>query len=108
MNAPFFVFNNLALITLHNTILSFEKNLRFLINFGALIPNLFLEFCQHVRFLSESSKNTENAPIEWLRKETTRYFSKIKVYVVSLVLSLVYKTVFGIFLAPLFGLKSVK
>jgi hypothetical protein len=30
-------------------------------------------------------------------KETTRYFTKTKVYVVSLVLSLVFKTVFGVF-----------
>jgi hypothetical protein len=30
--------------SLHYTIFSFEKNQRFLLNFGALIPNLFLEF----------------------------------------------------------------
>jgi hypothetical protein len=47
--------------------------------------------------LNESSKNTENALIEWPRKETTRYFTKTKVYVVCLVLSLVFETVFGIF-----------
>jgi hypothetical protein len=29
----------------------FEKNQRFLLNFGALSPNLFLDFSQHVRFL---------------------------------------------------------
>jgi hypothetical protein len=28
-----------------------KKNQRFLLNFGALIPNLFLVFFQHVRFL---------------------------------------------------------
>jgi hypothetical protein len=58
--------------------------------------------------LNESSKNTENALIEWLPKETTRYFPKIKVYVVSLDLSLIFKTVFGIVLAPLVYLESVK
>jgi hypothetical protein len=31
--------------------LSFEKNRRFLLNFGALSLNLFLYFSQHVRFL---------------------------------------------------------
>jgi hypothetical protein len=58
--------------------------------------------------LNESSKNTENALIEWLRKETTRYLTKTKGYVVFLALSLVFKTVFGIFLASLVCLKSVK
>jgi hypothetical protein len=57
---------------------------------------------------NKSSKNTENALIEWLQKETTRYFTKIIVYAVSLVLSLVFKTVFGIFLESLVLLKSVK
>jgi hypothetical protein len=47
--------------------------------------------------LNESSKNTENYLIEWLRKRTTRYFQKMKVCVVFLVLSIVLKTVFGIF-----------
>jgi hypothetical protein len=58
--------------------------------------------------LNESSKNTENAFIEWLLKKTIRYFTKIKVYVVSMVLSLVFKTVFEIFLARLACLKSLK
>jgi hypothetical protein len=58
--------------------------------------------------LNESYKNTEHALVEWLRNETTRCFTKTKIYVVSLVLSLVFKTVFGIFLAPLVCLKSVK
>jgi hypothetical protein len=31
--------------------LSFERNLRFLLNFGTLSPNLFLYFSQHARFL---------------------------------------------------------
>jgi hypothetical protein len=38
-------------------------------------------------------------PLVCLLKETTRYFMKTKVYVVCLVMSLVFKTVFGIFLA---------
>jgi hypothetical protein len=58
--------------------------------------------------LQESSKNTQNALIEWIRNETTRCFTKIEVYVVSKVLSLVFKTVFGIFLAHIFCLKSLK
>jgi hypothetical protein len=58
--------------------------------------------------LNESSKNTENALIEWLRKEITMFLTKTKVYLVSLILSLVFKTGFGIFLAPLSCLKSVK
>jgi hypothetical protein len=28
-----------------------EKNQRFLFNFGALSPNLFLDFSQHIRYL---------------------------------------------------------
>jgi hypothetical protein len=36
---------------------SFEKNQRFLLNVGALSPNLFLDFSQHVRFLRYSSMN---------------------------------------------------
>jgi hypothetical protein len=52
--------------------------------------------------LNESSKNTQNA----LRNETnTRHFTKTKV---SLILSPVFRTVFGIFLAPLVCLKYVK
>jgi hypothetical protein len=36
-------------------------------------------------FLNKSSKHIENALIEWLRKETTRYFWKLKyTYLVSL------------------------
>jgi hypothetical protein len=45
--------------------------------------------------LNESSKNTENALIEWLWKATARYFMKTQV--VSLVLSLVLKTLWNIF-----------
>jgi hypothetical protein len=53
--------------------------------------------------LNESFKKTESALIEYLCKVTSRYFTKIKINVVSLVLSLVFKTVFGVFLG-----KSVK
>jgi hypothetical protein len=70
--------------------------------------NLIPDFQVPEIILNESSKNTENALIEWLPKETTKYFPNTKVYVVSLDLSLVFKTVFGIFLAPLVYLKSVK
>jgi hypothetical protein len=93
-----------AIITLPNTISSLEKIHRFLLNFGALSPNLFLDFpARQFReiILKKSSKNTQNALIEWLWQESTRYFTKIEVCVVSLVLSLVFKTVFKIFLAPL-------
>jgi hypothetical protein len=77
--------------------------------FGALSPNLFLAVRQVSEIMFyESSKNTENALIEWLGKDNTRYFTKIKVYVVYLFMSLVFKTVFEILLAPLVGLKSVK
>jgi hypothetical protein len=51
-------------------------------------------------------KKTENALIEWRRKETTKYFPETKVYVVYL--SLVFKTVLGIFLAPLVCLIRVQ
>jgi hypothetical protein len=54
----------------------------------------------------ESSKKNKNALIEWLRKETTKYFTKTKKYVVSLILSLVFKTVFAIFLAHLHSGKN--
>jgi hypothetical protein len=77
-----------------NKFLSFEKN-----QISARqVPEIIL---------SESSKDSENALIEWLQKETTRYFPKTKEYVVSFVLSLACKTVFGIFLGPLVCLKSV-
>jgi hypothetical protein len=65
-----------------------------------LIANLYADQVLEI-FLNESSKNTENALIEWLRKETTRYFTKTKVYVVSSVLSLFFKI-------SLVCLKSVK
>jgi hypothetical protein len=65
-------------------------------NFGALSPNLFLDFSQHVRFLwlffNKSSKKTENAS-----ERDNKIFPKTKKYVVSLVLNLVFKIVFGIF-----------
>jgi hypothetical protein len=44
-------------ITLPNTILAFEKNQRFLLIFGALSPNLFLDLSQHVQFLRLPSIN---------------------------------------------------
>jgi hypothetical protein len=47
--------------------------------------------------MNRSSKNTVNALLEWLHKETT----ESKVYVVSLIMSLVFKCGFEIFLAPL-------
>jgi hypothetical protein len=50
--------------------------------------------------LNESSMSL-NVLIEWLRKDKTKFFTKTRVYVVSLMLSLVFKTVFGIFLAAL-------
>jgi hypothetical protein len=58
--------------------------------------------------LNESSKYTENALIERLQKDPTKYFPKSKYYVVSLVIILVFKTGFGIFLAHLICLKSEK
>jgi hypothetical protein len=58
--------------------------------------------------LNISSKNTENALIECLQKDTTKYFLKSKVYVVPLVISVVSKTGFEIFLAHLVCLKSEK
>jgi hypothetical protein len=92
----FFIFHP---ITQPNTIFSFEKNHRFLHNFGALSPNPFLDFPQTRQVseitLNESSKNTQTALIEWFRNETTRYFTKTKVYVVYLGWSLVIKTIFG-------------
>jgi hypothetical protein len=70
-----------------------EKNQLFLLNLGTLSPNLFLDFSQVPEIiLNESSKNNENTLIECLRKETTRYFPKTKVYVVCLVVSLVFKS----------------
>jgi hypothetical protein len=42
--------------------------------------------------LNESSKSTENALIEWLQKDETKYFLKSKVYGVYLVISVVSKT----------------
>jgi hypothetical protein len=42
--------------------------------------------------LNESSKSTENALIEILQKDITKYFLKSKVYEVSLVISVVSRT----------------
>jgi hypothetical protein len=67
--------------TRQNSMFFFSFDLRF--SLARQVPEIIL---------SESSKNTENALIEWLPKETTRYFPKTKVYVVSLDLSLVFKT----------------
>jgi hypothetical protein len=58
--------------------------------------------------LNESFKSYENVLIEWLQKDTTKYFLKFKVYVVSLVINVVSKTGFGIFLAHLVCLKYAK
>jgi hypothetical protein len=57
--------------------------------------------------LNESSKNIAVALIETTRL-ATRYLPKTRVYVTSLVLSQVFKTVFEAFLASLVGLISVK
>jgi NADH:ubiquinone oxidoreductase subunit 5 (subunit L)/multisubunit Na+/H+ antiporter MnhA subunit len=88
---------------------SFEKNQRFLLNFGALSPNLVFKFFSARQvseiFLNKSSKKTENALMA--SERDNKVFPKTKVYVISLVLSLVFKTVFGIFLSPLVCLKSV-
>jgi hypothetical protein len=45
----FFIYNITQQII--NMFLSFEKNQRFLLNFGALSSNLFLYCSQHIRFL---------------------------------------------------------
>jgi hypothetical protein len=52
----------------------------------------------------------ENALIEWLwlQKDKTKYFLQSKVYVVYLIISVVSKTGFAIFLAHLVCLKSEK
>jgi hypothetical protein len=86
-----------------NKFLSYEKSQRFLLNFRFFPARQVPEI-----ILNKSSLNTENVFIEWLRKETTRFFTKIKVHVFSSVLSLVFETGFGTFLAPLVCLKSVK
>jgi hypothetical protein len=57
---------------------------------------------------NESSKSTENALIKWFQKNTTKYFLRSKVYVVSLIISVVFETGFGIFLAHLVCHKSEK
>jgi hypothetical protein len=62
-----------------NKLLSFENNQQFLLNFGALSPRFFSGRQVPEIIRNESSKNTENALIEWLRKATTRYYSEIKV-----------------------------
>jgi hypothetical protein len=71
-----------SLISLPNKFLCVEKNQRFLLNFDALGPNLFLRFLPTRQvpeiILNEYSRNTANALFEWLGKETTRYFTKTK------------------------------
>jgi hypothetical protein len=57
------------------------------------------------KIFNEFSRNTENA-LSWERDHKVIY--EIKVYVVSLVLSIVFKIVFGMFLSPLVCLKSGK
>jgi hypothetical protein len=39
------------LISLPNKFICVENNQQFSLNFGALNPNLFLDFSQHVKFL---------------------------------------------------------
>jgi hypothetical protein len=92
-----------------------ELNSTFFIDFQFLITAPYLVFSHGTAarqdseiILNESSKSTENSLIEWLQKDTATYFLKSKVYVVSLILSLVSKTSFGIFLAHLVRLKSEK
>jgi hypothetical protein len=106
-NVGFFLINH----TIHHAFV-FKKNQRFLVNFSALNPNLVLDFFPARQvpelILKEPSKNTENASIEWLQIEITKYFPNTKVYVFFLTLNLVFKTVFGIFLTPLISFKSVK
>jgi hypothetical protein len=88
-----------------------EKNQRFLLNFGALCPlsksvfkffpvNQVLEI-----ILNESSKNTEMPLLSGFQK-LTEGILRNQVYMVSWVLSLVFKT--GMFLGHLVYLKSVK
>jgi hypothetical protein len=56
-----------------------------LLNFDAVSFNLFLDFFSArqppeiiLNESNESFENTKNAFIEWLRKETTKYFPKTK------------------------------
>jgi hypothetical protein len=87
-----------------HTILSFEKKQRFLLKFGVLSPNLFLDFSQVSEIiLNESSKKIQNA-----LNGFGKTFLRNKVYVVSLVLRIVFETTFGIFSTPLVRQKSVK
>jgi hypothetical protein len=81
----------------------YEKNQRFLIKFGACVESesVFGFFPALQVFMiivsNDSPKPTEKALIEWLRKMIPKCFPKTNVYVDSLVLSLVFKTIFGIF-----------
>jgi hypothetical protein len=85
-----------------NEFVFFEKNQRFLLNFGALSPNLFLGQVPEIIL-----RNTEIALFEWLGKrpqgillnQSKRGFFGF---------SIVFKTVFGMFLAHLVCLKSDK
>jgi hypothetical protein len=60
------------------------------------------------KIFNESFKSTENASIEQLQKDTKKYFLKSKVYVVSLIIIVVFKTGFVIYLAHLVCIKSEK
>jgi hypothetical protein len=63
----------------------FKKNQQFLLNFGALSPNLFLDFLARQApeiILNEYSRNTENALFKWLWKETESFiFSNTQKFV---------------------------
>jgi hypothetical protein len=62
-----------------NKFVCVEKNQRFLLNYGALSPDKFFPARQVTDIiLNEYSRNTENALVEWLGKETTSYFTKSK------------------------------
>jgi hypothetical protein len=57
--------------------------------------------------LLESSSSTKNDLFEQLRKEATKFLPNTKIYVAFWVLSIVYKTDLGIFLAPLVHLTTI-
>jgi hypothetical protein len=61
-------------MSLHNTILSFEKNQRFLFYFGALIPNLFPARQVPEIIFNESSKNTDDSLISFGSKSEPKVF----------------------------------
>jgi hypothetical protein len=84
----------------------------FVCDFIAFLCKFTIKTTEHTVASYESSNFAWKFPLIYLQKTLKlpllSGFSKTKVYVVSLILSIVFKTAFGFIFAPLVCLKSIK